>query len=338
MRQRIFLIKGIILSICLTFSFFSCKNVMTNSYKKVPVEWINELKKYDYNKKQNHIILEKYEELITPDTLTGTKTHESNESGFVNCIQTNLDEDTHPEIIGLFGWDADYPELAIFKQINNSWYLLYRETFHMFYTEPELVIANNFSKNKIFYIRWLHERGSGIYCDAYHFYKLINNKVYPCLAVINEARIMGWGLTLNQNVSSKIVFNSTDSDVIKVHYSYNFFPGSIDDNDSSWDSHEDVSLVKGDNFINYYWDKKSNTYLPEKQDWVDGLSIEKIKCFEEFGNDSLFVKAFKNEINNNLQNGTNDQKYYLKKYMNIVEKGNNKVSESKDKTKIGNTK
>jgi len=309
MKKKTALTAEIILLVLFLISFPSCRKENTISYTRVPDKWIEELKKYDYSKKQNPDILDMYGKLISPDTLIGTKAHIDN--GFVNCIQVDLDGDNVPEIIGLFGWDLEYPELAVFKQINNTWYLLYRETFHMFYKQPELVVANNFSKNKVFYIRWLHERGSGVYCDAYHFYKLIDNKVYPCLEIVNKASIMGWGLTLNQDVSSKIEFNSTDSDLIAVQYKYNFFPGAVDDNDKEWDSHEDVSLVKGENYIDYYWDKKEHRYLAEKQDWDDGLTVDKIRCFEEMGNDSLFVKAFNPEIQKNLKEGSKLQKYYL---------------------------
>lgn len=255
----------------------------------------------------------------------------------------NLDSDPLEEMIGLFGWSENDPTLAVFKKIDDSWYLIYYEPFYMFYNSPELQVANIFSANKTFYIRWLNERGSGIYSDSYHFYKLINSKVYHCLELIHEARISGWGLYLNQTVEMNFKFNCATADELWVTYNYNFFPGAVYENDAPWERHEDISLVKGDNDgVNYQWDTHSFTYRPQFYTFSKGnLTEQKISCFGSFGNDTLFVKAFDYEIKQTLDKGTEEQKKLLKKYLDIVSKGQKATSptgELEEKGQVGKLK
>ncbi len=286
---------------------------------KVPKEWIDKLRKYDYKEKNNVLLLNQFERFIKPDSLVGLKEYPHENGGILNPIFVNLDNDPNEELIGLFGWSENYPTLAVFKFIDNSWYLLYLEPFYMFYNEPELQVVNNFSANKTFYIGWLYDRGSGIYRDAYHFYKLIDNKVYPCLDLINSAHIFGWGLYLNQTIKMNFKFNCATIDELWVSYDYNFFPGAVEENDVPWDGHEDLSFVKGSKGISYQWNDTTHTYQPQfYNNNDDELNKEKISCFGAFDNDTLFVSAFDYEIKQTLEKGTTEQKKLLEKYLKIV--------------------
>ena len=284
---------------------------------KVPTEWINQLRYLDFD--QNNIeLIKQFESFIAPDSLAGSKAFVHDEGGILNPMFVNLDKDTSTELIGLFGWSEEEPTLAVFKMIDTNWYLLYLEPFYMFYNSPELLVANNYSANKTFYIKWLYERGSGIYCDAYHFYKLIDNKVYPCLALINRAHIHGWGLYLNQMVEMKFNFNGATNDQLWVEYNYNFFPGAVSDTNLTWDGHEDISFVKGEAGLMYQWDTASLSYRPLLYKSPEDLNESKIACFGAFGNDSLFVNAFDYEIKQTLHEGSAGQKKMLAKYLELV--------------------
>lgn len=304
---------------------------------KIPTEWIGKLRNYDY-KENNLTLLIQFESFIKPDSLAGSKAFSREDGSILNPMFVNLDSDMNDELIGLFGWNEEEPILAVFKMIGKDWYLLYHEPFYMFYNSPELQVVNNFSANKTFYIRWLYERGSGIYCDAYHFYKLIDNKVYPCLALINRAHILGWGLYLNQMVEMKFKFNCANADELWVTFDYNFFPGAVYESDVSWEGHEEISFVKGDYGLSYRWDTTTFTYRPHFYNSPDDLTEEKISCFGAFGNDTLFVRAFDYEIEQTLEKGTAEQKKLLQKYLDIVKSDQKAVAptgEMEEKAKIG---
>jgi hypothetical protein len=308
---------------------------------KVPTEWINKLRNYNY-KQNNLTLLTEFEGFIKPDSLAGSKELSHEDGGILNPMFVNLDNDLNDELIGLFGWSEEEPTLAVFKMIGQDWYLLYLESFYMFYNSPELQVANTFSANKTFYIRWLYERGSGIYADGYHFYKLINNKVYPCLQLINDAHILGWGLYLNQEIKMSFKFNCSNDDELWVTYNFNFFPGVVSESDSPWDSHQEISFVKGENGLSYRWDTTTFTYQPQFYTYDrENLSELKISCFGAFGNDTLFVRAFDYEINQTLETGTAEQKKLLQKYLDIVKAKGHAVSptgEMEEKGQVGKLK
>ncbi|GHT80711.1 hypothetical protein FACS1894130_12260 [Spirochaetia bacterium] len=237
---------------------------------------------------------------------------------YINPIIVNIDEDQNQEILALYGATERTPILLVFKQIENNWYLLYYEPFYIKYDNPELCVANNYSANKTFYVRCVHGSGSGYLHNVYHFYKLINGKVYPCLTLLHEANISEWALMLNQSTTADFSFNSMNSDDLWVDYRYNFYPGRIYEEDVPWAGHDDISFVTGTRSVKYIWDDSIKQYIPEYYDRPDDLTAEKIECFEDFGNDELFIKAFDYEIKKTLEDGTVEQKKVLKWYLKTI--------------------
>ncbi len=307
---------------------------------RIPTQWIENLQGYRYTQDNESILLD-FEKLIEPDTLVGSKTRNQYEKGIVNPMFINLDNDLTDELICLVGWSENDPMLCVFKKFSNDWYLIFTEPFYIYYSAPELQVANNYSQNKTFYIRWLYERGSGVYRDSYHFYKLIDGKVYHCLELVNEARIYGWGMYLNQDISMTFKFNNASVDAIWVVYNYNFFPGSVYEKDAPWDAHPDLSFVKGKEGIEYIWNAPTNEYKPSFYGHTDGLTQEKINCFGAFGNDSLFVRAYDYEINHTLQDGNDEQKRLLKEYLDTVQQQGNAISPTgglEEKGQVGKLK
>jgi len=295
---------------------------------KVPTKWIEKLRKFDYTEKSVIALTKEFEAFTKLEIDTFAPP-------IFNPVFVDLDGDSEEELLLLMGTKYT-PILTVFKKINRNWYLIFLEHFMEFYIAPELQIANNYSPNKTFYIHCLYERGSGIYCDGYHFYKLINNKVYPCLALVHEAYIEGWGLYLNQHVKMNFGFNSATADEIRVRYNYNFFAGSVYEDDAPWEGHEDISFVKSvGSGISFYFDNTTFTYKPDTS--FTSLTAEKIACFGNFGNDTLFVKAFEYEIQQTLQNGTKEQKRLLQEYLNRVEKEKRAIAPTGELEEFGST-
>ncbi|MDP4227912.1 MAG: hypothetical protein Q8910_16230 [Bacteroidota bacterium] len=316
---------------------FICGLLNSQNYGiKVSDKFVSEIKAYNYKTNPQDIIAEYYKYLF-PDSIL-----ECSKNGILTPIEINLDSDSENEIVSIFGWDETKTNFGVFKKINNIWYLVYAEDINMFYTPPELSFINTPSKNKTFYLRQLHERGSGVYFDSYQFYKLINNKVYHCLSLVNNARIYGWGLYLNQDITMDFKPSSGLYDDLWVSYKFNFFPGAVNDSDVSWDSHPELSFVKGEEGLSYIWDSINHIYQPQfcKYD-KKCLNDNKVKCFGDFGNDSLFISAYGYELEQKLNKGTDLEKKLISDYINQVKQSGKSISpngELEEKAKIGGTK
>ncbi|SEP42947.1 hypothetical protein [Mucilaginibacter sp. OK283] len=308
----------------------------------IPTAWIEKVRHFDYTRNIKPLLTQ-FEGFIKPDSLVNPHAQHVDEGyGRVfNPIFANLDGEPGDEMICLLGWDITSPYLCVFKQINGNWYLLYLEDIDTFYSSPSLSIADNFSKNKVFYFKRVYEHGSGIFKDGYTFYKLINNKVYKCLNLLNDVHIYGWGLYMNQAVTTSFEFSGDESDRLDLNYVYSFFPGAVKDGDCAWCANPDIPLVKGDAGVGYIWDNKQHIYKLEILSWQntpDDLNAKKIACFGDFGNDTLFVDAFHDQLTLIAKEGTPQQKAILKKYLALVKK--NKVATTqklKVTTQIGGT-
>ncbi|PJJ80399.1 hypothetical protein [Mucilaginibacter auburnensis] len=132
---------------------------------KIPSTWIEKVRRYNY-KQNNASILKELEAIIKPRVIyipAHEENLDKNKPGLLNPIFTDLDGEPGEEMICTLGWDENYPSMAVFKKKADSWHLIYMEDYYMFYSQPDMYIVNNFSKNKTFYFRRVHERGSGIY-------------------------------------------------------------------------------------------------------------------------------------------------------------------------------
>jgi len=315
---------------------FSCLHCASPTKPKpkiagVPVSaaWVEKVRRYDY-KQDNLALLKEFEQFIRPDTVhcanefphLGKGIAEPGPAAELNPLFANIDEELGEELIGILRYARCTPVFFVFKQVAGSWYLLHHESIFVHNEQPELIVANSPSPNKTFYIRLLQDTGSGIHRSSYRFYKLINNKVRTCLELTNDASIYGWALYLNQEVDLRLEFNSTQKDAVFATYNYSFFPGPVFGKDSNWQFHSEISLVKGEGYAYYQWDASTLTYQLETHsyDEPDALNKAKISTFGDFGNDTLFVRAFAYEIGQTLKEGTPEAKKLMKAYLTSVKR------------------
>jgi hypothetical protein len=312
------------------FFVLSCHSDKANNqpinktWVKVPDSWISRALHFKYGKVDT-TLLHEFANFIKPDTLNNPKTEhiDPNYGLIFNCISVDLDGDQQDELVCLVGWDVYDPYLGVLKQINGTWYLIYREEIHTFYSSSTIYIANNYSSKKTFYLNRVYDHGSGVYINGSSFYKLVNNQVYKCLDIVNDAHIYGWGLFINQSIKSSFEFTGDSNDELSVNYVYDFFPGSILPSDYSWDSHKDTPLINGEETVDYIYDDKVHKYkldVPRYENTATDLTAEKIACFGDFGDDSLFVKAYQRQIDTIIKIGTPFQKKLLRKYLSLAQK------------------
>lgn len=281
--------------------------------QSVPSALIKRIIHFSFSDNRDSLVLDVLHFLNSPAQLD-----ESSDPVFTPII-ANLDEDTNPEILFLVGLQEYNTRLVLLKELGGQWYLLFHTDVNVWYSPPELLVANNASVNKLFYTRQLYERGSGVFREGYEFYKLINGKVYKCLELLNETRVNGWALLLNQDVRSKFTIPSSNSDVVLVKFYYTFFPGPIYDSDPDFIGHADTPILRDDDSMEFMWDSLSSSYKPHFYASPGSLTKEKLQCFAEFGNDSLFLNAFKSDIEVALKEGTAEQKNTIRDYLKAVE-------------------
>ena len=142
----------------------------------------------------------------------------------------------------------------------------------------------------------------------------------PCLELTNQTRIYGWGLYVNQEVSMALQFASTGEDAVQANYKYSFFPGAVYNHEPSWVSHPEISFVQGKGSAYYEWDAGTSTYqlVTNSYDGPEDLNKAKTATFGDFGNDSLFVRAFAYEIGETLREGTPEARRLLTTYLSSV--------------------
>lgn len=300
-------------------------------HNKIPTEWVDKIHHFNYTRNTEGLLLE-FDHFISPDSLVNPHIQHAN-SGYgrvLNAMFVNLDEEPGDELICLLGWDITCPYLGVFKERQGEWYLIYLEEIESFYSSPTLYVANCFSQNKTFYLRRVYNRGSGMYADGYSFYKLINNKVYQSLNLVNQANIIRPGPYMSQEVRMNFEFAGDDLDGIWVDYGYNFFNVPIVKDDalsnavspSNADSlpyaNDEIPIIKGEGGTNYTWNNKNKTYdldIKPYQNQPDDLTAQKIACFGDCCNVSLIVLAFRRQIDQTLKTGTPQQKKILKEYL-----------------------
>lgn len=266
--------------------------------------------------------------IVAPDSVIDSDT-----SYFVmNSILTDLDGDGQAELLGLFGTQDIETILGVFAKENNQWYLIYAEPVSARNVSPGMTVANNYSNNKLFYLREVAGRGSGVYLDYFDFYKLINGRVYKCLSLVNRAHINGWALYINQDINMNFEISTFNQDDIWVRYKYTFRPGNAYSANMDLDSLGKLSFVDGEDGVSYKWDSSSFSYKPDFY-MADSLSLNaaKVSCFGAFGDNKLFAKAFSYEINDKLKTGNREEIKLLKEFLSSL--NNEKPAEMERKKK-----
>ncbi|MEM9920648.1 MAG: hypothetical protein AAF990_21300, partial [Bacteroidota bacterium] len=221
-----------------------------------------------------------------------TKISSNKKYQIFDLIYEDLDGNRKKEILLHFGEMRFFTKVIVLKKLQNKWNCIFNEEFGHQYSGVVLKTLEVPDGQKIFYLNHLEERGSGIHKTAIYFFRIVQEEVIPALRILSTAYVNGWGLFINQEVNGEFKYNS-DKDEIRVIYSYSFYPGPINKEDVSWESHPEVELFEGVQELTYKWDNLNKEYNPKD---IDNRIKSKVKMFDDFGNDSLFIIAFESEL------------------------------------------
>jgi hypothetical protein len=259
----------------------------TNKGKTVPKEWISSALKIE----DRLSLIHKFEELFPPEI----KSNINGSEPYLNLTKINLDEDDESEYVLFIGMDYANTMLYLIDDDNK---IIYQEYLWLHNDYPQLVIYNSKDQHKTLSYRYLYRRGSGQWLYTKKFLRIYNSEVFLVLEIVDDSNN-----TFNTRGINGIVrltrVEESDGDFY-VNYSYNLYPHEQVLENLGLIS-QDYSLIKEDdkNFI-YNFDQSSKKYL------LYGIDKNSYKpsYFFDPGDDSLFLKAFGNELDQIKQKGS----------------------------------
>lgn len=243
-----------------------------------------------------------YNSFVAPDTLQESL----NALGILYYEAHDLDEDGEDELVVTLGWHLHLTELAVLKRVEDSWRIIFRREYGGYKNDGDFVVEKS-----LLIIKNTPFTGSAVYQDFLDFYKLIDGKMRPVLQLLNKTYISGWGNTLGQHVETN--FRVVSRRQVDVSYSYQFY-GFLDKEDAFGERGQ--LLLDDKQKVSYLWDHSSLNFQLQPQ---PRLSLQQIKAMEHLASDSLFIKAFSQELEQIEENGELEKRNLLKEYLRIVE-------------------
>jgi hypothetical protein len=228
------------------------------------------------------------------------------EDAYLRILTANLDEDPETEHLLVIGRDPANTELYVLDRRNQEWVIAFEEYFYLLNEEPRIHVL----RDGTFYVRTLHERGSGVWLFTWRFFKLVDGQVLDALEIVQESSLQLEVADLNQH--AKATVRQTQGG-ISVTYQYGFSPsqrilvdlGLRKESEDAEDAPE-VEVIAGKESVEYAWDparrKLSARYVP------GGLDEAKVRCLMELGEEAHVAAAFRRELQALAKKGSSEQR------------------------------
>lgn len=235
------------------------------------------------------------------------------ESPYLDCLYCNIDEDINPEMLIIVGTGFQNNIMLIIKQIGSKWNLIYALPIYSKYNDTEIHLVSGISPNRLFYFEETLGSGTGYFNSEYHFFRLLNGKIYNCLNLTGRYH-SGFGSLFDTDIDfSNIIYFDNN---LAVSYNYDFTINEYYSGRQLKSSFKQ-SLVKGYETFLFNWDSDKKFYLLNTTDDSENSS-DKFKLFQDPENDTLFCEAFKEEIGEIKKNGSKLEKKLLKSLLKEI--------------------
>lgn len=331
MQKSNILLFSIILGLvfCLSFNAYAAENMT------VDPAWME--RALDYNASENppapSELVYEFAKAHPSEILPASKGAYTSKDyqPYLNITTINLDEDKEPEHIMFIGQNYANTMFYVIKKIDKEWKIIHNEHLWLHNEAPELHLQNSSLKNRTFYIRYLHVRGSGIWMFTYRFYKVIGGKTYLTLEIPEEMNLRMWPTAINGNIYlRKLEIDSNENgNSIFARYSYEFETGGTLFRDIM---HKDpykmdalpILAEQEDATILFDWDEKRDKFEVSEPYTDAGPDVITPAQFDYFmngfietpdeDNSNRFVPAFKKELEELAKSGSDEQRK-LSKYL-----------------------
>lgn len=228
----------------------------------------------------------------------------------LKTLFVDLDGDFSLEIV-LEVYLLDDTYLLILQQQGKYWHLIFVESFWQKYGSSSFSILNSNSSHKLLLIKGMTASGTGLFAETLCFYKLIDHQIIPCLTLIDNMYITGWGKYWDQSYSNECeIENWSTKDELKTKYQYKFTPSHPFQAILPLDSFENIPYFENNGSLTYQWDSLLQEYVPQLED--SGLNQQQWETIRDFSTDSLIYEAFRPQIRLLLDKGTPTQQTLLR--------------------------
>jgi hypothetical protein len=225
------------------------------------------------------------------------------EGAYLRLLTANLDEDPEPEHLLMIGPDPAHTELYVLDHRDQGWAIAFEECFDLFNEEPRPHVL----RDGVFYLRTLHERGSGVWLYTWRFFKLVDGRVLDALEIVQESNLQMEASDLYQHAKATV---RQSPGGFSVTYEYGFSPsrrllielGLRKD----YSDPRKVVLIAGKESIDYAWNpalkRLSARFAP------GGFNEAKVRCFMELGEETHVAAAFRRELQKLATKGNAEQR------------------------------
>lgn len=246
---------------------------------------------------------------LTGDTLEGSYCH---------ALRADLDEDPDTEVLLLLGGSSSYSNFCVIDRQAERWVMIFLAPVAHHYSGLAIQVMSHPVPCRLFGLLMHEERGSGVFRDAWYGFRLIGGKVYPVMRVPHTARILGWGLNLNQICTADLTWQGW-GDRWRVTCQYQFFPGPWLPGSLPWEGSPGRTLISGSGYYELEWDSAAHQYRPAFSD--EAFTRTQWLAFETFGSDSLFLAGFGAQLLEGMETGTRAHRRLVKAYLRQAASG-----------------
>ena len=225
------------------------------------------------------------------------------EGALLHILTANLDEDPEPEHLLMIGPDPAHTELYVLDQRDQGWAMVFDEHFDLFNEKPRLHVL----RNGVFYLKTLHERGSGAWLFTWRFFKLVDGRVLDALEIVQESSLQMEASDLYQHAEATVRQSPSG---FSVTYEYAFSPSQrllidLGLRKDSTDARE-VKLIAGKGSVDYAWDPARKRLAARYV--AGGLDEAKVRSLAELGEEEHVAAAFRRELEELASKGNAEQR------------------------------
>ena len=257
---------------------------------------------------------EKLTQQLSKEIISHTSQKKDSVFGALVVLYDNFDADEDNELIIFMGyvWES---EIFAFDKIDNQWFLIYREDITL---GNSLDLEYGISPMKDTpLIRVKHRAGSGtgMYIDAYFFYRFTKNGLKKVLEVAGRHEVSsGSMLYLNFNLNNKFYTHSSGGidAIIQSEFYLPYY-------DKEAKEEKYIVLFKRDITISFEWNKEKEEYQPifPKENNLSKEQQEFLLLQKE--NQNLFYQLFKSEIEETRKKLSKEDIKILDEWIKYVE-------------------
>ncbi len=279
-----------------------------NIGEQVPEEW---LKKALEQPSDKSLIIE-FGKLFFSEAVSTKSYMYDEKEPLLNLTKINLDNDIESEYLLFIG--TNYSETN-FYVIDDNLSIIFGEYLYLHNEYPQLRIYNTLDQHKLFGYKFLYGRGSGHWLFSNKVFRVESGKVSLVLEFIDSSNDSFNYAGINGKIETNNIREYGGDIFVKYSYDLYLRYDLIQDLGIEFEGNSYSLFDEDEVTIIYSYDPVTNQLVYNDHN----ISQEMMEYFFQPSNDSLFLKAFNNKLDEKYSQGSNlDRKLidYLRRNKN----------------------